>query len=120
MLRRLNRYANGEAAARRLDFMVFTGDIIDFCIKSDNTDPKPDFDYPSTNWERFIDLLLNQPIQGFQGYPLLNIETNEELLVPIFTIWETMIIEWAIIPLRPLAFSNNLDYVYMNLRCMKI
>ena len=66
------------------------------------------------------DLLLNQPIQGFQGYPLLNIETNEELLVPIFTIWETMIIEWAIIPLRPLAFSNNLDYVYMNLRCMKI
>ncbi len=86
MLRRLNRYANGEAAARRLDFMVFTGDIIDFCIKSDNTDPKPDFDYPSTNWERFIDLLLNQPIQGFQGYPLLNIETNEELLVPIFTI----------------------------------
>jgi hypothetical protein len=86
MLRRLGRYANHLASQNALDFVVMTGDLIDFCIKPESAASFLDFDFPHTNWTTFLDILLNRPIEPRPGCQLFGIEPCEELLVPIFTV----------------------------------
>jgi hypothetical protein len=85
-LRRFIRYANQEAAEGRLDFIVMTGDLTDYCLVTDHPRGLFDFDLPYTNWNRFIDIILNRPISPRDGYQMQPLEPGEELLVPIFTI----------------------------------
>jgi hypothetical protein len=67
-----------------LDFIVLTGDIVDFTLFSKL--PKDikkfvDFDYDFTNWKTFKEIVLNRPKKKRIG-----VVKGEELLCPIFTI----------------------------------
>jgi calcineurin-like phosphoesterase family protein len=86
-MRRFICLANQLAMQGELDFIVMTGDLVDFCIKADNITSMIDYNYESSNWVRFLDILLNRPLKPKDGFELLGIEElREELLVPIFTV----------------------------------
>jgi hypothetical protein len=85
MLRRFIRYANHQAMQNNVDFIVMTGDLIDYCLKTEASMSILDYDYPNTNWTHFLDILLHRPIEPREGYELVGIEPSEELLVPFFT-----------------------------------
>ncbi len=78
------RLMNKKVLQNELDFIVLTGDLIDFTILSKL--PKDfkkliDFDYEHSNWRIFKEIILNIPQKKRRGM----IE-GEELLCPIFTI----------------------------------
>ena len=75
---------NKQVLANELDFVVLTGDLIDFAIFSKL--PKDmrklvDFEYERSNWKVFKDILLNFPQEKKRG-----MVRGEELLCPVFTI----------------------------------
>jgi len=75
---------NKKVLQNDLDFIVLTGDIIDFTILSKI--PKDvrkilDFDYEQSNWRIFKEIILNLPQKKRRG-----VVSSEELLCPIFTI----------------------------------
>jgi len=78
------RLMNKKVLQNELDFIVLTGDLIDFTILSKL--PKDlkkliDFDYKHSNWRIFKEFILDSPQKKRRGM----IE-GEELLCPIFTI----------------------------------
>ncbi|MCJ7647376.1 MAG: metallophosphoesterase, partial [Candidatus Lokiarchaeota archaeon] len=78
------RLMNKKILQNELDFIVLTGDLIDFTILSRL--PKDfkkliDFDYEHSNWRIFKEIILDTPQKKRRGM----IE-GEELLCPIFTI----------------------------------
>ncbi|HUS50815.1 MAG TPA: metallophosphoesterase, partial [Candidatus Paceibacterota bacterium] len=78
------RLMNKKVLQNELDFIVLTGDLIDFTILSRL--PKDfkkliDFDYEHSNWRIFKEIILDTPQKKRRGM----IE-GEELLCPIFTI----------------------------------
>ena len=78
------RLMNKKVLQNELDFIVLTGDLIDFTILSKL--PKDlkkaiDFNYDHSNWRIFKEILLDSPQKKRRGM----IE-GEELLCPIFTI----------------------------------
>ncbi|MHA1240820.1 MAG: hypothetical protein ACTSQU_08485, partial [Promethearchaeota archaeon] len=78
------KQANQSVNQNDLDFIVLTGDLIDFCILSKIKKEKRkalDFDYEFSNWRIFKDILLNSPQKKSRG-----VISGEELLCPIFTI----------------------------------
>ena len=78
------KQANQSVNQNDLDFIVLTGDLIDFCILSKINKEKRkalDFDYEFSNWRIFKDILLNSPQKKSRG-----VISGEELLCPIFTI----------------------------------
>ena len=85
-LRLFNRWANIEMEQRNLDFVVITGDILDFCVKADKSDKDSDFlEFKSTNWDVFVDIITgNRPILR-EDYSPVNLLEEQELGVPIFT-----------------------------------
>jgi len=78
------KLSNRQVIQNDLDFIVLTGDIIDFSIlsKIDKEKRKSlDFEYEYSNWRIFKEILLNQPQEKRRG-----MVSGEELLCPIFTI----------------------------------
>ena len=78
------KHANKNVNQNDLDFIVLTGDIIDFSILSKINKEKRktlDFNYNFSNWRIFKEILLNHPQEMKRG-----MVTGEELLCPIFTI----------------------------------
>ncbi len=81
--RKFIRLMNKKVLRNELDFIVFTGDLIDYSILSKL--PKDlkkliDFDYKHSNWRIFKELIIDTPQKKRRGM----IE-GEELLCPIFT-----------------------------------
>ena len=82
--KRFVRLMNKKVLKNELDFIVLTGDLIDYSILSKL--PKDlkkliDFDYEHSNWRIFKELIIDTPQKKRRGM----IE-GEELLCPIFTI----------------------------------
>jgi predicted MPP superfamily phosphohydrolase len=78
------KHANNSVSHNDLDFVVLTGDIIDFSILSKINKEKRrtlDFDYEFSNWRIFKEILLNHPQKMRRG-----MVSGAELLCPIFTI----------------------------------
>jgi Icc-related predicted phosphoesterase len=77
------KLANKQVIQNDLDFIVLTGDIIDFAVlsKIDKEKRKDlDFDYEYSNWRIFKEIILNLPQEKRRG-----MVSGEELLCPIFT-----------------------------------
>jgi len=78
------KQANLKVNQNDLDFIVLTGDIIDFSILSKISKEKRktiDFNYEFSNWRIFKEIILNLPQQKRRG-----MVSGEELLCPIFTV----------------------------------
>jgi predicted MPP superfamily phosphohydrolase len=78
------KLANRQVIQNDLDFIVLTGDLIDFSILSKINKEKRkglDFEYQYSNWRIFKEIVLNQPQEKRRG-----MVSGEELLCPIFTI----------------------------------
>ncbi|WP_371804017.1 metallophosphoesterase [Candidatus Lokiarchaeum ossiferum] len=89
-LRLFIKKANKLACEKKLDFIVMTGDLVDFCTSAENhLSSLPEYrsfiNYEDSNWVRFLDILLNRPLPP-QNFNYLGIEPSEELLVPIYTL----------------------------------
>ena len=69
-----------------IDFIILTGDLIDFCYCSDNIVESDEFELHNTNWGIFYNIILNNPIELRKDIRPINIFEGEELLVPIFTL----------------------------------
>ncbi len=85
--RKLIKIINKKVYHNELDFVVITGDIIDFTLISKiikKNNKTADFRYENTNWQVFKDIITNYPQKNrpkFRG-----LSQNEELLCPVFTI----------------------------------
>ncbi len=78
------KLANKRVIQNDLDFIVLTGDLIDFSILSKISKEKRktlDFQYEYSNWRIFKEILLNQAQEKRRG-----MASGEEILCPIFTI----------------------------------
>jgi predicted MPP superfamily phosphohydrolase len=71
---------------RHVDLIIFTGDIVDFCIRSDGGDSIETFDLPNTNWNIFYNIILNYPLTYREDIEPVNIFTGEELMIPLYTV----------------------------------
>lgn len=71
---------------RSVDLIIFTGDIVDFCIRSDGGDSIETFDLPNTNWNIFYNIILNYPLTYREDIDPVNILTGEELMIPLYTV----------------------------------
>ncbi|TXT67699.1 MAG: hypothetical protein BAJALOKI1v1_20016 [Promethearchaeota archaeon] len=84
-LRKFIKIANKRIQKNNLDFIVITGDIVDFVIKSRyalSGDELDKLKYKKSNWKVFKDIILNlQPENEYE-----EVISGEELLCPIFTI----------------------------------
>ena len=78
------KLVNKKVNKNDLDFVVLTGDLIDFAILSKIPREKRkniDFNYKDSNWRIFKEILLNFPQEKRRG-----MVSGEEILCPIFTI----------------------------------
>ncbi|GAF78118.1 unnamed protein product, partial [marine sediment metagenome] len=82
-LRKLIKVVNKKVLNNDIDFLVVTGDIIDFCLISalGKLEDMVNFHLPNTNWVIFRDILLNK-----EEYFKPGMINGEELLCPIFTV----------------------------------
>lgn len=85
-LRRFIKRANKKVLFNELDFVVITGDIIDYVIKSRYSGMKIESDrvkFEHTNWKLFQDIILNKK-KGkiYEG----EVKETQELLCPLFSI----------------------------------
>jgi Icc-related predicted phosphoesterase len=84
-LRKLITIANQKVLNNELDFIILTGDIVDFVIKSEFSDSIIDLnkiEFEKTNWSVFHDIILNKtPKRRYAG-----VLRGQELLCPLFTI----------------------------------
>lgn len=84
-LRKLIKIANKKVLENDLDFMVLTGDIVDFVIKGEFSEKVNDLNkikLNQTNWKVFHDIILNKE----QKEKHVRVLKSQELLCPIFTI----------------------------------
>ncbi|TFG16341.1 MAG: hypothetical protein EU531_06780 [Promethearchaeota archaeon] len=75
---------NKEVLKNNVEFVVLTGDLIDFAILSTiskDSRKSSEFSYNVTNWKIFKNIVLNQDTPDKRG-----VIKGEELLCPIFTI----------------------------------
>ncbi len=82
--RKFIKLVNKKVNKNDLDFVVLTGDLIDFAILSKIPQAKRktlDFNYKDSNWRIFKEILLNFPQEKRRG-----MVSGEEILCPIFTI----------------------------------
>jgi hypothetical protein len=84
-LRKFIKIANHKVLNNKLDFIVLTGDLIDFVVKSRYSpyvEETKRLDYKKSNWKVFKDIILNlKPDREYEG-----VIDGEELLCPILTI----------------------------------
>ena len=84
--RKFIKIMNHKVYHNELDFIVLTGDIIDYVLMSKITKlfrKNADFKYENSNWQVFKNIILN--LQSKQEEKYLALEKGEELLCPIFT-----------------------------------
>ena len=77
------KLTNKQVMQNDLDFIVLTGDLIDFAVlsKIDREKRKNlDFDYEDSNWRIFKEIVLNLPQEKRRG-----MVSGEEILCPLFT-----------------------------------
>jgi Icc-related predicted phosphoesterase len=82
--RKFIKLINKKVNKNDLDFVVLTGDLIDFVILSKIPTEKRksiEFNYKDSNWRIFKEILLNFPQEKRRG-----MVSGEEILCPIFTI----------------------------------
>ncbi|MFW9880896.1 MAG: metallophosphoesterase, partial [Candidatus Thorarchaeota archaeon] len=73
---------NKKVINNNTDFVIITGDIVDFTnISNISSNQKIIFTYENSNWKIFKDILLNIDQTNKKG-----IKKSEEILCPIFTI----------------------------------
>jgi len=75
---------NKEVLKNNVEFVVLTGDLIDFAILSTiskDSRKSSEFSYNATNWKIFKNIVLNQDTPDKRG-----VIKGEEILCPIFTI----------------------------------
>ncbi len=85
--RRFIKLMNKKISLNQLDFVVITGDIIDFTLLSRITKKifkTADFSYENTNWQVFRDIITNYPSKEKPKY--LAVARGEELLCPVITV----------------------------------
>jgi predicted MPP superfamily phosphohydrolase len=78
------KLANKQVMQKDLEFIILTGDLIDFSILSNIDKEKRkdvNFDYQYSNWRIFKEIVLNLPQKRRRG-----MVSGSELLCPIFTI----------------------------------
>ncbi|MBN1216371.1 MAG: metallophosphoesterase [Candidatus Lokiarchaeota archaeon] len=84
-LRKFIKLTNREVIKNKVDFVILTGDIIDYAIKTKYKQKTTDInnlELQHSNWGCFKDIILNQkPRKKHKG-----VIEGEELLCPIFTI----------------------------------
>ncbi|MHC1590604.1 MAG: metallophosphoesterase family protein, partial [Candidatus Helarchaeales archaeon] len=80
--RKFIKLMNEKVRANKLDFIVFTGDLVDFVLLSNLQKEDRTFDYEKCNWRVFKDIVINSPDQKIHD----GIVEGEELLCPIFTV----------------------------------
>jgi len=91
---------NKKVLQNKIDFVVITGDIVDFTILSRlPKELQKIFDYKYSNWQVFKNITLNS-----NQYKRKGVMRGEELLCPIFTVTGNH-------DFRPYAY--NLKYFYM-------
>ncbi|MBN2151569.1 MAG: metallophosphoesterase [Candidatus Lokiarchaeota archaeon] len=83
-LRQFIIWANQAAAREHLDLVLITGDILDYCQKEDVQ--KTDYSLGDTNWDLFLRIMLNLPVEYRAGCEPTKIVRHEELAVPVFTL----------------------------------
>ena len=85
-LRKFIKIVNKKVLENEVDFVVITGDIVDYVIKSKYSGMKIDSDrlkFRHTNWKIFQDIILNKKLpKKYEG----ELEEGQELLCPLFTI----------------------------------
>lgn len=77
------KLTNKQVMQNDLDFIVLTGDLIDFAVLSKIDKEKRknlDFDYEDSNWRIFKEIVLNLPQEKRRG-----MVSGEEILCPLFT-----------------------------------
>ncbi|WP_371804265.1 metallophosphoesterase [Candidatus Lokiarchaeum ossiferum] len=84
-LRQFILWANYRASLEKLDVIFMTGDIIDYYLKN-TIRSKELYKITESNWETFLNLILNDPIELREGIAAKNIVEHEELAVPFYTI----------------------------------
>jgi len=88
-LRQFIIWANNAAAHEKLDLVLITGDNIDYCLKEhghEHGEKGELYELHETNWDVFLRILLNQPIEYRPDCTPKNIVFHEEIAVPIFTL----------------------------------
>ncbi len=83
-LRQFIIWANQAATLEHLDLVLITGDILDYCLKE--TVQKTEYSLGDTNWDIFLRILLNEPIQYRPDCNPTKIVRHEEIAVPVFTL----------------------------------
>ena len=84
-LRKFIKLANQKVLQNELDFIVLTGDIVDYVIKTKYNQKVMkinDLDFEYSNWKFFKDIILNNKSKEKHKGVIM----GEELLCPIFTI----------------------------------
>ena len=84
--RKFIKIMNHKVYHNELDFIVVTGDIIDYALMSKVTKlfkTNADFKYENCNWQVFKNIILN--VQSTKEEKYLALEKGEELLCPLFT-----------------------------------
>ncbi|TFG02759.1 MAG: metallophosphoesterase [Promethearchaeota archaeon] len=82
MFRKFIKSVNKKVLQNKIEFVIVTGDIVDFTILSElPTKFQNMFEYEFTNWNTFKNIILNKSKRKRIG-----IIKGEELLCPIFTL----------------------------------
>ena len=82
LFRKFVKIINKKVINNEIDFVIITGDIVDFTNMSKISSSKNNvFAYENSNWKTFKDILLNIDQNNKKG-----IKKTEEILCPIFTI----------------------------------
>lgn len=83
-LRRFIKWANFQKNVHELDLIIASGDLIDYYLKN-NYKRQEEYGLKESNWEVFLKIILNDPINLRFKHKALKIEEGEELSVPIIT-----------------------------------
>ncbi len=82
LFRKFVKIINKKVMQNKIDFIIITGDIVDFTNISMNTSNEESiFAYKNSNWKHFKDILLNIDQINKKG-----VKRTREILCPIFTI----------------------------------
>ncbi|MFX1234906.1 MAG: metallophosphoesterase family protein [Promethearchaeota archaeon] len=82
--RKFIKQMNKRVLKNEIDFIVLTGDIVDFTIFSEipkDVRKKLNFEYENSNWKIFKEIILNLPQTKKRG-----MFKGQELICPVFTI----------------------------------
>ncbi len=82
LFRKFVKKINTKVINNKIDFVIITGDIVDFTnVSKISSNQKTIFPYENSNWKIFKDIILNIEQTNKKG-----IKKSEEILCPIFTI----------------------------------